>query len=114
VQCDNHVLVQQRESKDIWQGLHQFFLIEADKNVKASALKEMFAEQSGLDDMITHQHWNTKQALTHQQICFQFFFGHVAHKKEVSGFSWVKLPALQKLAFPRTLQEALGKTVFAQ
>jgi A/G-specific adenine glycosylase len=107
VQCGEQVLIQQRTTKDVWQDLHQFFLVETEKNWKADALLTSFREQSGMTDYSLLYQWKTKQALSHQNICFHFFYLRINRKKKVEGYQWIKLSELEQLAFPRTLKEVI-------
>lgn len=107
VRCGDQVLVQQRTGKDIWQGLHQFVLIETEKSTRSGELQTMFQQQFGLEDYTLSNEWKEKQALSHQSICFHFFLLHLKRKKKVEGYRWVRTAELQALAFPRTLQQAI-------
>ncbi|RYZ29624.1 MAG: A/G-specific adenine glycosylase [Chitinophagaceae bacterium] len=107
VQCGDEIVIQQRSEKDIWQGLHQFVLIETKKSCKRSQLEELFQAQYGMESYtITHE-WKEKQALSHQSISFHFLFLKVNKKKSVSNYTWMKLSHLQELAFPKTLQQVV-------
>lgn len=110
VQCGHQVLIQQRTGKDIWQDLHQFFLIETEKGYKMKTLRSLFEQQAGISNYKITNEWQTKQALSHQSICFHFFHLQIHRQKKVAGYRWIKMTTLEQLAFPRTLQEAL-KTV---
>ncbi len=110
VQCGGQLLIQQRERKDIWQGLHQFFLIETEKGPKSKSLLPLFEAQAGINEYRVEAEWKTKQALSHQSICFHFFHLQTKRKKAVAGYRWVSRSEVKQLAFPRTLQEALEMT----
>jgi A/G-specific adenine glycosylase len=114
VQCGEQVLIQQRAGKDIWQGLHQFFLLETEKSPTVNILLPLFEQQSGMVDYSVVEEWKTKQALSHQSICFHFFHLRLKRKKAVEGYRWMKWSELQELAFPRTLQEAVKRVVNEQ
>lgn len=107
VQCGEEVLIQQRTEKDIWQGLHQFFLIETDNACSSKKLEEAFQQQSGITTYALADEWKGKQTLSHQSIVFHFFSMRISRKKKVEGYQWVKRPDVAQLAFPRTLQEAV-------
>lgn len=105
--CGSEVLIQQRTAKDIWQGLHQFFLVETKKACKSKDLQTLFQQQSGIGSYTVREEWKEKQTLSHQSICFHFFVLRVKQKQTVAGYCWKKLSALEQLAFPRTLQRAV-------
>jgi len=107
VQCGDEILIQQRSEKDVWQGLHQFVLIETKKSCKRSQLEELFQAQYGIENYIVTNEWKEKQALSHQSISFHFLFVTVRKKKTFPNYTWMKLSHLQELAFPKTLQQVL-------
>ncbi|HEX8314225.1 MAG TPA: A/G-specific adenine glycosylase [Flavisolibacter sp.] len=107
VQCGDEMLIQQRDEKDIWQGLHQFVLIETGRSCTRSQLEKLFQKQYGLEDYIITYEWEEKQALSHQNISFHFFILKVKRKKKVQNYTWMKLSHLQELAFPKILQQAM-------
>jgi A/G-specific adenine glycosylase len=107
VQCGDEFLIRQRSEKDIWQGLHQFVLVETKKSCKRSQLEDLFQNQYGIRDYSVTTEWKEKQALSHQNISFHFLFVALKRKKNVLDYSWVKLSYLQELAFPRTLQQVV-------
>ncbi|MDQ3277648.1 MAG: A/G-specific adenine glycosylase [Bacteroidota bacterium] len=109
VQCGNDILIQQRTGKDIWQGLHQGFLIETEKSFSTQALQQVFVQQSGIANYTVLKDWKKKQALSHQSICFHLLHVKATRKKKVEGYRWVPLQEIANLAFPRTLQEAVSQ-----
>jgi len=107
VMCGDEVLVQQRTDKDIWQGLHQFVLIETKKDAAKKNLDDLFKKQFGIENFFLQKNWKEKQQLSHQTICFHFIVMKVTRKEKVQNFAWTKLSDTQKLAFPKTLQQAI-------
>ncbi|NTS40861.1 A/G-specific adenine glycosylase [Flavisolibacter sp. BT320] len=114
VQCGNEVLVQQRTAKDVWQGLHQAYLIETEKALSSAALQRLFQQQSGIENYKLKEEWKQKQALSHQSIQFHLLHLMVTRKKVVEGYQWMPVAAIQQLAFPRTLQEAVQRLFSTQ
>lgn len=109
LQCGNEVLVRQRSEKDVWQGLHEFFLIETNKACRAKELQTIVVQQAGLSDFRLQDEWKQKQALSHQQIFFHLFHLRIAGKKSIKGYQWVHENQVHQLAFPRTLQAAVQR-----
>lgn len=107
VQCGEKVLIQQRTEKDVWQGLHQFFLVETEKACPPKKLQALFQEQSGISKYTLVDEWKGKQTLSHQQIVFHFFSLRIKDEKNVEGYDWVSRVEMAQLAFPRTLQQAM-------
>jgi A/G-specific adenine glycosylase len=108
---DGDIWLHQRRGKDIWRGLYEPFLIEADAPLDAAALvmQPAFAALHGAEvkpEFLGEQ----KQRLTHQLIHSRFFLmklpaGFGLHEE---GF-WTPLPALSDYAFPRTLNTFFEK-----
>lgn len=107
LRCGNEVLIQQRSEKDIWQGLHHFFLIETAKACKTNELESMFQQQAGITDYLVEEEWKQQQVLSHQRICFHFFSLKLKRKKKVEGYAWMPISEVRQLAFPRTLQQVV-------
>jgi A/G-specific adenine glycosylase len=107
VRCGNEVLVQQRTEKDIWKELYQFVLIETPKAATSKNLLALLEKQFGLRPSGAIKDWTAEQYLSHQYICFQFIMLQIKRKKKVEAYAWTDLNHLQKLAFPRGLQQAV-------
>ncbi len=103
---DKKIWIQKRGSGDIWENLHQPFLIETDS--------PLMAEQVNKIDLIANNKRNiesitadgtSKQRLTHQMIHTNFYTVNFRNKPNLGtheGF-WVSLSEINKLAFPKTL-----------
>ena len=109
VQCGDEILVNQRLEKDVWQGLHQFVLIETEKAVKAKKLLELFGEEYGIDDYAVAEEWKTQQHLSHQSVFFHFLHIKLKQRKKIEGYNWTEISQLKELAFPRALQIVVQK-----
>ena len=107
VRCGDEILIQQRTEKDVWQGLHQFVLIETARSCRRNQLEELFENQFGLEDYIIVNEWKEAQALSHQSISFHFLLLKVKRRKKVPHYTWTKLSHLRELAFPKTLQQVI-------
>jgi len=108
VQCGDEVSVQQRLEKDIWNGLHQFVLIETKKTCKTKQLEVLFQKQYGLENYTVTDDWKTQQHLSHQSVCFHFVHVKLKRKKKVENYTWTKLSDVKELAFPRALQQIVA------
>jgi A/G-specific adenine glycosylase len=111
VRYADEVLIQQRTEKDIWHHLHQFVLIETKKTCERKQLEELFQNQYGFEGYVVRDEWTKQQALSHQNISFHFVSITAKRKKNVPGYSWIKLSHLQELAFPKTLLQVLQKII---
>lgn len=94
-----------RTNKDIWQGLHEFYLFESSKEIKwkEAAIKSFLQDQLGVNGaIILSISEPQKQQLTHQQINGQFIEIKLPSiPTTLLGLDWVKQSALKQLAFPR-------------
>jgi A/G-specific adenine glycosylase len=105
VKYKNQVLIHQRTSKDIWQQLFEFVLIETDELISSKKLLELFMKQYGITEFHFTGSRPVKQKLSHQLIHFSFLEIELKQKKIIPCFSWVKISELVKYAFPKSLQE---------
>ena len=95
----------QRTNKDIWQGLHEFYLYESSKEIKwnKTSIDQFLHDQLGVNEStIMNISTPQKQKLTHQQINGQFIEIILPSvPNSLLGLKWVNKSALKQLAFPR-------------
>lgn len=101
----DEVVIHRRQSKDIWQDLHEFVLIETQKDISLETLAELFEKQYGIHSYRIAGVKTTRQKLTHQAIELKFLFVHLHSKKEIAHLDWVKKQDLEGYAFPKSLKE---------
>jgi len=113
-------LIQKRDGGDIWEGLHQFYLVEQEKQNKIdiSYVKGFVRDQLGIvasglhvDQIKVSSVYH--QALTHQNITAQFIL--VPLKKLPSAFSqstWVTKQQMKRLAFPKIINSFFEDALF--
>lgn len=116
----NKVLLQKREMGDIWAGLFQFYLVENDKLVKADKqfYDQILSGQLMIDKQLVRIQGPQKvytQMLTHQQLSVRF---HIVELKAIAtvfehGY-WTTIKSLQKLAFPKTINNFLAEQNYFQ
>lgn len=98
-----NIYIRKRTGNDIWQNLHEFFLIESDKELTQSEIlnSASFKKIAGKDYQLIDISREYKQQLTHQAI--HGFFIHIKLKSEpsVEGYQQKNKQALLLLAFPR-------------
>jgi A/G-specific adenine glycosylase len=107
VRHKGEILIRQRTSKDIWQGLFEFLLIETERNISTKKLVELFTKQCGIEEFILSEQQTKRQKLTHQLINFCILNVEIKQKQNIPGFVWTKICALDHYAFPKSLQEAV-------
>ena len=116
----NKVLLQKREMGDIWAGLFQFYLVENDKLVKADKqfYDQILSGQLMIDKQLVNIQAPQKvytQMLTHQQLSVRF---HIVELKAIAAVfehgHWTTIKSLQKLAFPKTINNFLTEQNYFQ
>ncbi len=96
-------LVRKRQSKDIWQNLHEFFLFEA---VSQLSLEEIialpeFKKVAGEKAELLHVSKTYKQQLTHQTIHGSFIHIKLQNRVLAEGYLDHTKATFFKLAFPK-------------
>jgi A/G-specific adenine glycosylase len=110
------VLVHERSSKDIWQNLYEFYLLETEEVMHwdEAAVNDWLSKQLGIRKaQVTHISPPSVQQLTHQQIKGQFI--HVSLEKVppfLLKYKWVTQRELHKLAFPRFIASYMEGNAF--
>lgn len=104
--------ITQRVNKDIWQGLHEFYLVESTKSIHWSPpiIEEWLQTQLGIKRAtITSISAPQKQQLTHQLINGLFIEIELTQIPEsLKGLSWVSAKQANQLAFPRFITAYLN------
>jgi A/G-specific adenine glycosylase len=110
LEYNDRVAIGRRTGKDIWQGLNDVLLIEADEPLqKAQLLQEL--ESTGLTPSnftVISSGATATQRLTHQLIHFAFLHLELRQSIDLPGMDWVSKEDLTQLAFPKTLQHFLA------
>jgi A/G-specific adenine glycosylase len=111
IESEDGVYIRKRESKDIWQNLYEFVLLETDNEAEATALRF-------LDELLQHQSYTLissseiySQQLTHQRISGRFV--HIKLKKKLTlngNYSLVKKININEYAFPKFINSYLQKS----
>jgi len=111
----NCILIRKRTSKDIWQNLHEFILIEATEKLSKESLmchkqikKIIKGNYSQVD--ISNEF---SQRLTHQQISGRFMHIRLTKKITPEGYEWVHKEDIKNKAFTGFINKYLNtvKTV---
>lgn len=108
IESGDSVFIRKRETKDIWQNLHEFVLHETENEQPESADKF-------LDELLQHQSYHIisrsevySQTLTHQRIYGRFFRVKVNSKFQINGsYSLVKKDNINEYAFPKFINSYL-------
>jgi A/G-specific adenine glycosylase len=105
IRYKNEVLIHQRQTKDIWQQLFEFLLIESEQSADKKKIMNLFEKQYGIRNYIFRHSIVSQQRLTHQQIHFCFNEIELMEKENIPGFRWINITELVDHAFPKTLQQ---------
>ncbi len=104
-----YLLVRKRTTKDIWQNLHEFFLIENTSRIDPAeilnsevgkAIISPPCEVAEITDFL-------KQALTHQDVHGCFIHVRVTGEYTPAGYEFLSKNAVRRLAFPKLLNDYL-------
>lgn len=106
---DGKILIHQRSGKDIWQNLHEFYLLETEEPVKWDevAVKKWLKDQIGISKAVVNEISPLSvQQLTHQQIKGQFISVQLESIPAfLKKYPWYSSKALQKMAFPKFITQ---------
>lgn len=107
------ILIHKRVDKDIWQNLHEFYLIETDKkqvwtiDTAADLLKQ---QMNIVQPKVLKISETFKQQLTHQKIEAIFLEIELPSiPKSLKKYQWINADDINKIAFPKTINEYLSK-----
>jgi len=101
----NSVLIRQRKTKDIWQELFEFLLIETPAETGTAKLLGLFEKQYGIERYRVISNTIVNQKLTHQHVQFSFNRLELSNKTNIPGCIWVNIPDIDTYAFPKTLKQ---------
>ena len=116
----NKVLLQKRETGDIWAGLFQFYLVENDKLLKIDSTfyDQILSNQLMLDKQLVKIKQPQKvytQMLTHQQFLVRFHIIELNSLAKVfENGNWTAIHSFKKLAFPKTINNFLAEQNYFQ
>lgn len=104
--CGDKVWIERRGPGDIWENLHQPYIIET---VKETGMQDLYTDplfknkNIGLGDLIDAG--RSKQRLTHQLIACRFYVMQLKTMPEIDrpAGTWMSISQLKKLAFPKIL-----------
>lgn len=109
------IAIRQRQQKDIWQGLHEFYALESTAAIQwnPEKINQWLKDQLGIEHIsnISISTLRTQQ-LTHQQITGQFI--HVALSEiptTLNALIWVDEASVRDFAFPRLITSYMESMV---
>jgi A/G-specific adenine glycosylase len=113
LQVNGKVLVNRRSSRDIWESLYEFYLVEtpAQPQWEERSLQDWLLNQFGIKKAaITTISPVLSQQLTHQTIKGQFIVVELPHiPAPLQEYDWILLTKLPQLAFPKLINTWLDQ-----
>lgn len=112
IQNGNNILIRKRAGRDIWENLHEFYLVETEKQKQwTKAQINNFAYNNlGIKAQIIHQSDIYSQTLTHQFINARFILLNAEGQiKPIKDYFWKEKKQLKKIAFPKIINSYLDK-----
>ena len=110
---NNTILVHKRISKDIWENLFEFYLLESSEQIKwnNASVHQWLKEQFALKDAdVLDVSAISSQQLTHQQIKGQFIKLKLKKiPKPLAHYQWQPIKKLSVLAFPKFINQYLSQ-----
>ena len=111
LQYQDSLLVEKRTGKDIWENLHEFYLLEATEQLtwNKTTVHHWLEEQLGIENAkIISISPLQKQQLTHQLIKGQFIKVEIdSIPKQLQNHQWIPKSEVSKLAFPKYINQFL-------
>ena len=113
LQVNDEIWVTERKHKDIWQGLFEFYLLDAGKKMlwNEITVEQFLNEQLGTSSIkLLHRSPEIKQLLTHQIITAQFIRVVLPKKpSSISAGKWQKITKLKALPLPKLINQYLSE-----
>ncbi|RYY59976.1 MAG: A/G-specific adenine glycosylase [Chitinophagaceae bacterium] len=114
LQQEDAVALHERGAKDIWQGLWEPLLIEAEAPLAKAEVLAALAAEYGLaagDYTVLSAAAKARQRLSHQLIHFSFLHLELRRRPSLPGFEWLPAAALDRVACPKTVGDFLRKNL---
>ena len=113
-QHNNKFLVHQRTIKDIWQNLHEFYLLESTAQIhwNNNSINEWLHQQFDIKEGVEIVDISDEiiQQLTHQKISGKFIYIRLKTIPEMlKTYQWLSKNEAKKLAFPKLLNDYINK-----
>lgn len=107
--CNGRTFVNQRLTKDIWQNLHEYFLVENNELIEWTSTAVNYYLRNELDIEIAETELISTiytQKLTHQTLFIQFIkVGLNEVPKHFKNCLWLNKNEIATLAFPKTISK---------
>jgi A/G-specific adenine glycosylase len=109
LQVKDEIWVTERKHKDIWQGLFEFYVLDAGKKIgwNEVSTNQFLKEQLGVSSIqLLDRSSDIKQQLTHQIVTAQFIRIALTKKPAtMTAGKWQKISKLKALPFPKLINQ---------
>ena len=95
------ILIRKRMEKDIWKNLHDFPMIETNKDVSEKEMAKLTSDKNISFKTVSH---SFKHILSHQLIFAKFWEIDSGKYKEESNLTYIAENHVNKVAFPRLIE----------
>lgn len=111
IECNGSLLVQQRTSKDIWQNLHEFILVESAAEMKNAEVQTFLQKLLNTNLPVTvSASKKYRQVLSHQVINGIFYSARLnPGAVPPAGFMLVSKSDIKNIAFPKIINTHLAE-----
>ncbi|RYY40014.1 MAG: A/G-specific adenine glycosylase [Chitinophagaceae bacterium] len=114
LQHGDSIALHERGAGDVWQGLWQPLLIEAEaplskEDLLAALQAEYALSLTDFDVLSSAAH--AQQRLSHQLIRFAFLHLQLQRPLSLPGFHWVSIPGLERHPYPKMVGDFLRKNL---
>jgi A/G-specific adenine glycosylase len=107
-QYKNHLYINKRIKKDIWQDLYEFYLIESDKKQKPEVILKQLSKITPKKNVVlksvSHEY---KHVLSHQNLHTIFYCIQLKMPLSRKLLKKVNISSIYKYAFPRLIEKYL-------
>ncbi|AYD46532.1 A/G-specific adenine glycosylase [Arachidicoccus soli] len=107
----DETFIHKRTADDIWQNLHEFYLVEteAQPNWNKKDIEELLQNQFSIKPLSIKISKELIQQLTHQKIKAVFIEAELNKKPgSLKNQTWLKLEQIRELAFPKLVKDFIG------
>ena len=108
-QHQDEFLVFQRDTKDVYSGMYEFYLWEHETIISDDIIKLKIEDMLNKPVSFTKFSLNKPHILTHQRLFIHFFQFNLNHKLSLEGGSWRTLGNLKKLPVPKFIHDYMER-----
>ena len=108
-QHQDEFLVFQRDTKDVYSGMYEFYLWERETIIRDDIVKLKIEDMLNESVSFTKFSLNKPHILTHQRLFIHFFQFNLNHKLSLKGGSWRTLGNLKKLPVPKFIHDYMER-----